>query len=171
MNSFIERLIATFGYESYGALGKSLAPSFKYDSIKVFSLVLSSIAVTPVKFLGMSGFAFAALLIVMVTELVSGVMASRVRKEEFSSMKLSRFTFKVFQYLVIIAVTYLFSQSFEARGKELAATIFDWMHIFLVVQIVQENVVSILENGAVISGKPKTHWISKLTSKINSFFS
>lgn len=126
--------------------------------------------VLPIKILGISELAFAALLLVMVTELVSGVWASKIRKEPFSSMKLSRFTFKVFQYLMIIAVTHLFYESYKSQGKEMGATIFDWMHIFLTVQIVQENIVSILENGAVISGKSKVHWVSKLSDKINSFF-
>lgn len=134
-------------------------------------LIASAFLILPIKVFGISEFAFAALLLVMITELISGVWASRIREEPFSSMKLSRFTFKVFQYLMIIAVTHLFSESFKAQGKDFGAIIFDWMHLFLTVQIVQENVVSILENGSVISGKSKTHWISKLSDKINSFFS
>lgn len=171
MKDFIERLLLTYDYESIGAFGESLAPSTKYATLTPIILSISSMAVIPTKIFGLSEYAFGALLVMMVVEMVSGIIASRVKKETYSSTKSSRFGLKTAQYLVVIGVPYLFAESFKMQGKEMGATIFDWMHIFLTVQVVQENLVSILENSAVISGKSKTHWISKLSDKINSFFS
>lgn len=171
MKSFIERQLLTYGYESIGAYAESLAPSSKYATLSPVILSISAISVVPIKIFGLTEYAFGALFMMMVVELISGVIASRIRKEPYSSTKSSRFILKVCQYLVVIAVTHLFADSYKVQGKEMGATIFEWMHIFLTVQIVQENIVSILENGAVISGKSKVHWISKLSDKINSFFS
>lgn len=119
----------------------------------------------------MDWLAFAGFIVIMIIELVSGIKASQIRKEPFSSMRLSRFGFKLSYYLVLISVPYLFATSYRAHGKELVASAFDWMHIFIVMQVVLENIVSILENAAVIDGKDKTIWIKKLQEKFNAFLS
>lgn len=120
---------------------------------------------------GLDAYAFALLIIVFFAELSSGLIAAHIRKEAISSMKLSRFSFKVFYYLVLIALPYVFATSFRAHDKTAAAVIFDWLHLFLVAQIVLENIISVLENLAVISGKDKTHWISKIQEKLNNLLS
>ena len=120
---------------------------------------------------GLDALAFVALLVVMVAELASGIIASRFRKEPFSSMKLSRFSFKVTCYLILIFVTNSMANHFKASYEGVASAIFNWMYIFLTVQIVMENVVSVLENVSVISGKDKAHWITKIQSKIESLLS
>lgn len=132
----------------------------------MISLLWGSISIS----FGLNNTAFAALLVVFVTELVSGITASVIRKEKISSLKLSRFAVKVTCYLVLIWVTYSFKESFEHSKDGCAAVLFDWMHIFLVVQIVFENIISILENVSVIGGKDKTALIQKITEKLNSIF-
>ena len=134
-------------------------------------MAISSLWVAIDKGFGLDDTAFIALLVVFVAELVSGITASRVRKETFSSLKLSRFSVKVACYLVLIGVSYSMNISFKHHGDFLASVIFDWMHIFLVVQIVFENMISILENVAVIGGKDKSAWIEKITVKLNTLFS
>lgn len=183
MKLYLERLLRTFDYHSWSEFAQSLAPSFKYgllDNVKggtkmtVLPAAISSVTAGMQAFpalseiFGIDALAFAALMLAFVTELISGLLAANARGEKISSMKLSRFSFKVFYYMVLIAVPYLMGQSFEARHKSVPAAIFDWLHVFLVVQIVMENLVSILENMAVLGGKDKTHWISKIQSKITS---
>jgi len=165
MKAFLLKLLRSFEYDNLSHLLSSLMPSTKYQ----LTTVCTSISATGVlvnRIFGLDFLAFAALLAVLAGELSSGIIAAFVKKEQFSSTKLTRFLFKVFYYLVLIAVPYLMAQSFFNSGKELPAVIFDWMHVFLVVQIVLENMVSILENVSVISGKPKTHWINKIQDKV-----
>lgn len=166
MNLFFEKLLKGFDYHSWLEFGQSVVPSTKY-SLTICAAMISGVFPPLDRLFGLDGYAFVALLIVFLTELATGVGASFVRKEPLSSMKLSRFTFKLACYLVLIFVPYVMSLSFKERGSTLAATIFDWLHIFLVIQIVLENIVSILENLSVLSGKDKTHWISKIQTKIN----
>jgi len=166
---YLYKLLATFDYESLLALGQSLAPSTKYN-LTIASLFISVALPALDRVFGLDGYAFALLLMVFTAELSSGILAAHIRKETLSSMKLSRFSFKVFYYLVLISMPYVLAQSFLAHNKTFASTMFDWLHLFLLSQIVLENIVSILENVAVIDGKDKTHWIAKIQAKVNTLF-
>jgi phage-related holin len=168
MNWFF-KMLKTFEYNSFGELLQSMAPSMKY-SVTFMTISFSMIAGAIQQLFGLNWLAFLAFLIVLIVELQSGIKASIVKKEPFSSMKLSRFSFKVFYYLVIIAVPFLFEQSYKASGKDFAADIFGWVHVFLVVQIVVENLISIIENISVLDGKPKEHYINKIKEFLSSRF-
>src|SRR5690606_19460018 len=128
MMSFFEKILKTFAYNSWSDLASSLMPSTKYEWLTPCSLSFSSLMVLIQILFGFDALAFIALLVVMLAELSSGIIASRYRKEPFSSMKLSRFSFKVAYYLVLIFVTNSMANSFKATDQSLAATIFHWMH-------------------------------------------
>lgn len=170
MTAHATRLLRTFDWHSISEFMLSMAPSFKYN-LNVKLMIIAFIWVAVDKGLGLDDTAFIGLLLAFVTELVSGIAASRVRKEAFSSLKLSRFSVKVACYLSMIGISYAFAQNFKHRNDDVAFWVFDWLHIFLIVQIVFEHIVSILENIGVITGKDKTHWIIKITQKLNSLFS
>lgn len=118
------------------------------------------------KIFGLDELAFGALITAMIIEVLSGLYASHLRKQSFSSHKFSRFTVKSACYLILIAVPYIFSNSYRERGNNTIAEIFEWLHLFFVIQIVAEHIISILENAAIIQGKKKTYWIDKIKSKI-----
>jgi len=172
-------MFATFDYHSYTSFFESCVPSLKYAITKpLLYLSLSYPALVAVinwlfpaidATFGMDGGAFIALIIAFIAELISGIIASHIRGEQFSSLKLSRFTFKVFYYLVIIFVPYRFMVSFKAHDSWLMAVFFDWLHVFLIAQIVLENLVSILENMSVIYGNDKTTWINSIKNKLKNF--
>ena len=170
MLQFFTRILQGFEYQSPGEWFSSLAPSYKYNMV-VLGMGVSAGGTIVETVFGLDYLAFIGFMVVMLCELTSGVWASRIKKEEFSSRRISRFTFKCAVYLILIAVPYLFSQSYEARGKDLAADVFNWLHIFFTVQIVVENIISILENYAVIQGKDKTHWITKIQNKADQLLS
>lgn len=171
MKSFLSKLFATFDYHSFLEFGHSLSLTAKYKWTLVSFGFSASIFPFIDRVFGLDAVAFALLIIVMVVELTSGIYASSIKKEPFSSVRLSRFTVKCGIYLVLIAAPYGLSISFTAHDKSAAAFIFDWMHLFFVGQVVIENLVSILENLAVISGKDKTHWITKIQEKFNNLTS
>ena len=122
------------------------------------------------KWFGLDDTAFVGLLAVFLTEILSGIAASLVRRETFSSLKLSRFGLKATCYMVLIFTSYTMYMSFKHHSDDTAAVVFDWLHIFLVVQIVFENVISVLENVATITGKDKSAWISKAREKLDGIF-
>jgi phage-related holin len=166
MNHLI-RLLKTFDFHDFTAFGQSLMPSHRYGGTTVL-MIVCAVWVSVDKVFGLDSGAFVALGCVFVAELVTGIVAAHMRGETISSVKLSRFSLKVACYLVLIAVSYLMAQSFANHKQDVAGAVFDWLHIFLVAQIVLENIVSILENLAVINGKDKSAWISKIQEKFNT---
>lgn len=167
---YIDKLLHSFDYTGWFEFGASLMPSVKYN-LTTGAIILSLILPPIERVFGLDGLAVGGLMLVFIAEITSGVLASRIKREAFSSVRLGRFTFKVFFYLVLICVPYLMAESFRAKGKELATVMFDWLHLFMLAQIIIENMISILENVAVISGKDKTHWIKKIQDKINGLLS
>lgn len=163
MKIFAQRLLKTYDWHTAESFFHSLAPSFKYK-INAALMIFSFLWVDVDKLFGLDNAGFVALLLVFITELATGISAAIVRKESISSIKLSRFGLKVACYLVLIGVSYALSESFTAHKKTVPAWAFDWLNVFLIVQIVLENIISILENLAVISGKDKTAWINKIQS-------
>jgi phage-related holin len=161
MKAYTTGLLKTYDWHSAGDFLLSLMPSVKYK-LNIVLMIISCGFVDVDKLFGLSEAALIALLIVFVAELVTGVSASVIRKESISSIKLSRFGLKVACYLVLIYVSYTMGQSFAAHNKAVGAWVFDWLNVFLIVQITLENIISILENLAVISGKEKTTWINKI---------
>lgn len=161
----INELLKGFEWEDTFDFSLSLWPSLKYDVI-LMSISVSALVTHVDRLFGLDVFSLVALFAVMLVELASGTYASKITKTPFSSRKLSRFTLKMACYLVLIAVPYLFHLSFLSHHKSAAASLFDWMHTFLVTQIVIENIISILENLALIQGKSKNYWINKIKEKI-----
>lgn len=162
--SHLTRLLQTFDYRNIPAFAESLAPSSRYGG--TIPLMICSAAWGSIdKIFGLDGAAFVGLALVFISELITGIAAATVRGESLSSVKLSRFSLKVFCYLVLIGATYLLGLSFASHNKQLAAWVMDWLHIFLTMQIVLENTVSILENLAEINGKEKPAYIAKIQEK------
>src|SRR3569833_191998 len=158
MNEHLTRLFKTYDFHNAIAFFESLAPSKRYGW-SVLLMTWSAFFTAIDKVFGLDGAAFIGLAFVFAVELVSGICAAHVRGEAISSVKLSRFGLKVTCYLVMIASTYLMAASFTSHKKDVPAWAFNWLNIFLVSLIVLENIVSILENLAVISGKDKSAWI------------
>ena len=164
---FAARILSTYGWSSLGAFALSLMPSPKYGMHK--ALLMMSICWVPFdKIFGLDGMALLALALLFATELVTGIWAAVVRKEQISSIKLSRFGLKVACYLVLIGVSHLLSVSYQTHDKAVPAWVFDWLNVFLVVHISLENFISVLENLAQINGKEKAAWIEKIQEKFNS---
>jgi len=179
ISSLLTRMLVTFDYEDLRTLFQSIAPSCKYSLTRPLLVVsltfpglsgLASLVPDIPLALGIQTAALIMMLMAFVVELLSGIAASRIKKERFSSFRLSRFSFKVFIYLVLIAVPYHWSQNYAAKGEAVMAECFDWLQNFLIIHIAQENMVSILENLAVIEGKEKSAWIESIKTKITSLW-
>lgn len=169
MKNHFEKLLDSFGFESWAGLLSSLFPSTKYYLMSPLAVILSSVSVGIQLVFGLNVTGFVAFLFVMMAELTVGVLASLYKRESFSSNKLSRFTIKAGVYLTLIYVSQAMMVNFKEGGNILASAVFEWIHVFFVFQIVIENMVSILESLAVISGKDKTHWIRKIQDKVSDF--
>lgn len=171
MKKTLENILQAYDYQSSTEFLHSLFPSIKLEG-SWFVILVGLLTLVADKVMGVDTLALGAMVAMMGLELWTGIAAAHIRKETITSKKLSRFGIKVACYFILMSVPYLFSQSFLSRGNALGAGIFDWLHTFLVVQIILEYLISILENLAVIQGKPKDHWITSIkeiiTNKLKS---
>jgi len=167
MKNFFLKILQGYEFNSTVEWLLSLFPSFKYNfTLQVASVSLISSGIQA--YFGLDGMALIGLILTMLVELVSGITASTLRKEAFSSSKFSRFLFKVFYYMVLIAAPFLIGSYYRSIGKFKTASIYDWLNTLIIMVIVFEHFISILENISVIEGKDKTHFIQKLKKKFDS---
>lgn len=165
----MEKLLRTFEYTGWLDLTSSLFPSLKY-SLTGVALASSALSVITYKIFGLDMLATCAFVVVMMVEVFSGMVASKVQRVATSSTKMSRFSLKMACYLTMLFVSNSMAASFEAKGSNVGFWFFDWLHLFLAIHIATENIISIGENLGVISGKGKTYWISQIQDKVNELF-
>lgn len=163
------RLLKSFHYEGLQDWLYSLFPSGKYN-LTMFTITLSALVGIIDKLFGLNALAFVGFMLIMALELWSGIKASKIKGEQFKSSRFSRFLFKAFYYMLLIAIPFWMAESYEAHGKHLMAGLFEWLQLFLVSQIFFENLLSIFENLSIITGKDKTDWILKIKDKLTGFF-
>lgn len=175
MNSVLEtiqRFLCTYGWNSNKEFLLSLFPSAKYNAMGG-SVGFAAVSAFFVQYLGISPALIPCLVIILATELWTGIRASRKRKESFESNKFSRFVLKLCVWMVLFYTAHSFMN--EYRGQEtfvqiLAFTFFEVLKVFLMSLFVVENVTSILENLAVLDGKPKDAYVEKTKELFNAFF-
>lgn len=165
----IEKLLNTFEYSGWSDLTSSLFPSVKY-SLTAVALSTSALSVVTYKVFGLDVLALIAFVVVMMVEVISGMVASRVQRVATSSTKMSRFSLKMACYLTMLFVSNSMAGSFDMKGSNVGFWFFDWLHLFLAIHIATENIISIGENLGVITGKGKTYWIGQIQDKVNDLF-
>ncbi|HQW47064.1 MAG TPA: phage holin family protein [Chitinophagaceae bacterium] len=134
----------------------------------ILLLTFTGISAVIEQLFGMNVIGFIAFVLVMPTEVISGVKASG---ESFSSKRFSRFLFKLFYYMVLIFVSHAMADSYKAHDKVVIAALFEWVNTVLVIHITSENIISILENVATIEGKEKSFYINLIRKRFKSFVS
>lgn len=165
----IERLLKTFEFEGWPELAGSLFPSVKY-SLTIATISISAFSVMTYKIIGLDVLASIAFVTVMFCEVFTGFWASKKLKINTSSVKMSRFSLKMACYFVVLFVCNSFAESFKAKDSNVGYWFFDWLHVYLAIHIATENIISIIENWAIIEGKEKTYWIVKIQDKLNNLF-
>ncbi len=166
---FVGKLLKTFEFEGWSELVSSLFPSVKY-SLTMATISFSAFSVATYKIIGLDILATIAFVLIMACEVFTGFWASKKLKVNTSSLKMSRFSLKMACYLVVLFVSNSFAESFKAKDSNVGYWFFDWLHVYLAIHIATENIISIIENWAIIEGKEKTYWIVKIQDKLNNLF-
>lgn len=166
MNWFL-RMIRTFEYESLSDLVKSLTPAYKYQLLSIVSIT-SLVSMTCEQLLGLNGLSLIAFIVIMLVEVISGINASRKLGQTFESKRFSRFLFKLFYYLAILFFVHTMGNQEAAKHNDIVAGIYKWLHSYLLIHIGAENIISILENKAVIDGKEKSAYIDGIKDFIKA---
>ena len=91
---FLNKFLMSYGYDSGRALMQSVFPSSKYIGMG-HSFALSSCWGLVCSVLGVWPVLLIAMVLIMLVELVTGIVASHKREEQFESCKFSRFVLKL----------------------------------------------------------------------------
>ncbi len=170
--SNIQRFLTTYGWVSNKEFMLSMFPSAKYGTVGG-SVSFAAVSTFFVQYLGISPALVPCLVVVIATELCTGILASHKRKEPFESSKFSRFAIKLCVWMVLFYTSHSFMNEYSEREtlvQVMAYTFFEVLKVFLMSSFVIENTTSILENLAVLDGKPKDAYITKTKELFNAFF-
>ena len=155
--NYIERFLATYGFDGIIGFLLSLFPSFKYGTqVPAFSLSVLLAVISEV--LGISPLLVLVMFLAVIIETTTGRRASKKRGEPFESFKFSRCVIKVFVWCFLFFMFHSFSNDMQMHDGWvfiLGVIFFDVIHVATMVYFCIEYGTSILENLAVIDGKPK----------------
>lgn len=164
MIQFITRFLQSYGYDTTKDFALSVAPSFKYG-LQSASVSLSVAFAVITEFTGVGPTLALAMLVAVVTEMWTGMKASRISGKHFESFRFSRCIIKLGIWLSIIFIVHSFYKDFSLSQdifNVIASIFFNIVKLFIMMWFVIEHLISILENLAVIDGKPKEALVSKL---------
>ena len=107
------------------------------------------------------------MLAAVVVEVYTGIKASKKEGKSFESFRFSRCVLKLALWAIIFFVTHQFENEYAERTHVfdiLAYTFFKIVFLGTISMFLVEHLTSILENKAVIDGKPKTYLIEFIQS-------
>jgi phage-related holin len=162
----INKILQGYGWDGLNDFGVSLAPSFKYH-LGFISITMSALIATLQSVLGLTlltGFAFMALAFV---EVLTGIYASvAIKKQKLQSGKMGRFIIKLALMLICLFVLGAFSKEYKETNY-LLGELFTWMRDGVFSFTVIEYLISILENVAVIGGKPNNQLLTAIKKRLD----
>lgn len=173
MNWF-NQLLLSYGFSSCRDFLLSVFPSFKYGTSTI-SIIVSAILGLLSTWLGISPCIIMVMLAAVLVETMTGIRASKKQGEPFESFKFSRCVIKVALWVFLFFMFHQFSLDAETKVGHwvwaLAGFLFDVLHATTMVYFVVEYGTSILENLAVLDGKPKDSLIVAITDGFKSIVS
>ena len=107
MIRFFTRFVATYGYDSPKEFFLSVAPSFKYN-LQFPAISFSAVTAVVSEWIGITPFLAMAMLVAIVSEMWTGIRASKVQGIGFESFRFSRCIIKLCIWLTIIYITHSF---------------------------------------------------------------
>lgn len=165
---FLNYFTQTFGFQDFYEFFDSLV----HTKFLLFTLPSAAVCFGVVsQWFGFTPAIFASFVILAILELVTGLVAARIKGQKWESKKMSRFGLKIFVYLSLMFVTHSFSKGFDIDGlmNQTIHEIFDWLGGTLIVYVSFEYLISVLENLAVITGKSNNKLLSFIKRKFDGF--
>lgn len=170
----INRFLETYGFEGFRGFLLSLFPSFKYG-VAGQTISLSAVLAVVSEWLGMSPFLVLVMALAVVVETWTGFKASKKQGGHFESVKFSRCIIKVFVWVALFFMFHSFAMDMQTHEDnwvyQSGVYVFEVLHVATMLYFVIEYSTSILENLAVLDGKPKETLVLAIGSMFDSLFS
>jgi hypothetical protein len=168
INKFLDQLVSSFGFSCTSDFSNSIV----HVNLLTLTIPLAGFSALVESFLGLQNLTILAFVVLITLELITGLVASKIKGEKIVSHKFSRFGFKIFVWLTLLYVVNTIKIEYSEQGgnfSTLASGFFTWLHGTLFIYVVIEYLISVLENLGVITGKNNDTLIIKIIKKLNSF--
>lgn len=166
----IERFFSTYGFDGIKGFALSLFPSFKYGN-QATVLSISTVLAIVGQWLGVSPAIVLVMFIAVLVETFTGIRASKKQGIDFESFRFSRCIVKVFIWVFLFFMFHSFAADLGNKSGWvflLGGVFFDILHLATMIYFCIEYATSILENLAVLDGKPKETFINAIGSLFSS---
>ena len=169
----INRFLETYGFDGCKGFLLSLFPSFKYG-VAGQTLSVSAILGFISSLLGISVFLIPVMFVAIVIETWTGVKASKKQGIPFESYRFSRCVIKVFIWVSLFFMFHSFAMDMQTHDDWVHVAgfyFFEILHVATMMYFVIEYSTSILENLAVLDGKPKEALVVAFGAMFDNFIS
>ena len=164
MKGFLNYIVTNFGFTCTSDFGSSLI--HKNWVLGLIPLAgLSSVIET---MFGLQGLTVLAFVVLVILELLTGLIASKVKGDPIVSKKFGRFGLKMLVWLTLMFIINMLKKEYvdsEGNFSDLAAGLFTWLHGTLFIYVNLEYLISVLENLGVISGSNNDGLIKQIRNK------
>jgi hypothetical protein len=164
MKGILNYIVTNFGFLDLSDFGTSLVHKNWVLGLIPLAGVSSIIETT----FGLQGLTILAFAVLVMLELLTGLMASKVKGEPIVSKKFGRFGLKMLVWLTLMFVINSLKKEYVAvdgNFNDLAAGLFTWLHGTLFIYVNLEYLISVLENLGVISGRNNESIIKLIKKK------
>ena len=169
----INRFLDTYGFDGLKGFLLSLFPSFKYG-VAGQTLSVSAILGFISSLLGISAFLIPVMFVAVVIETWTGIKASKKQGIPFESIRFSRCVIKVFIWVSLFFMFHSFAMDMQTHDDWVHVAgfyFFEILHVATMMYFVIEYSTSILENLAVLDGKPKETLVVAFGAMFDNFIS
>jgi len=124
---------------------------FNYSEMKVqvaafYGVIFSGICAFSEGFMGISGSLFVLLFIIMITDYITGLQASKKEGQKFISKRGLQWVFKFGSYMVFLAVSYMVRRELLINHLDMLEIPFKLIHFYVLIHIFWWELKSIDEN-------------------------
>ena len=166
MKSILTYIVTNFGFMDLSDFSTSLVHRNWMLGLIPLAGISSVIETT----FGLQGLTILAFVTLVILELLTGLIASKVKGEPIISKKFGRFGLKMLVWLTLIFVINTLKKEYHDDGNfnSLANGLLTWLHGTLFIYINLEYLISVLENLGVITGKSNKGLIGLIKSKFKT---
>lgn len=164
MKSLLNYIVVNFGFMDLSDFSTSLV----HRNWILGLISLAGISAIIETMFGLQSLTILAFVVLVMLELLTGLIASKVKGNPIVSKKFGRFGLKMLVWLTLMFVINSLKKEYvdsEGNFSELAAGLFTWLHGTLFIYVNLEYLISVLENLGVISGRNNDSLIKLIKNK------
>lgn len=169
MRKIINYVVENFGFDNITDFTKSIV----HTKLLALTIPIAGISSIIESIFGLQSLTILSFTLLVTLELITGLIASKVKKIKIESKKFGRFGLKVFVWLSLIFILNTLKIEYtthEDTFGSIAEGLFNWLHGTLFIYVCLEYLISVLENLGEISGKNTEGIIKKIKRKFKSFY-